>query len=327
MKFSVIIPNFNNEKYLRDTIESAINSLPVEQGEIVFIDDCSTDGSYDIALKYKEIIEIHKNDCNLGQELTTNKGLNFAKGEYAVILHSDDLLHGNFFIDLSKLLDRFPSAVMAVGERDEINSKAEKIHTLAPFYDGSYLIPGKEQAKVFMYTGFLPCQVLFRKDKILSFGGAKKSYVVNLDGLLWFKAALLGDVVYTQNIVCSYRKHASSTTSLLNKQLFHMFEYFCTLKEMFRFAEENGCDFSHEYVGAFTRMSELSIRYSKEIYASGDKLLAKRYLLLAEAIDPLLKDSAIFKNVENLIKNDVVLKSSFSTRTISYSPPEGSLAI
>ncbi len=327
LKLSVVIPSYNNAKFLRAAIESAIAMLPEGSGEVVLVDDCSSDGSYAMALEYKKAIRVYKNKNNWGQELTTNRGLKLARGEYAVILHSDDILHRNFYADLSVLLEQYPSAVMAVGERVEIDSSEKTIAAPAPFYDHDYLIPGVEQSKIFLLTSFLPCQVLFRRKVVLSFGGAKKFFNVNLDGLLWFKASLFGDVAYTQKCVCSYRRHLSSTTSSLNRSIVHLFEYYSTLKEMFIFAGERGLALEESRTRAFCRIAELAVRYGKEIYAAGNADLSRRYLMLAAAIDPRILESAAYLDVEKTIREGMPLASGLSARTVSYPPPPGSRQI
>ncbi len=327
MRLSVVIPSYNNAGFLRAAIESAISIVPEGSGEVVLVDDSSIDGSYDIAREYKESIRIYKNRSNLGQELTTNRGLRLARGEYAVILHSDDVLHRNFYAELSNLLEQYPSAVMAVGERIEIDSSGKTIVVPAPFYDHDYLIPGTEQSKIFLLSGFLPCQVLFKRKVILSFGGAKRFFKVNLDGLLWFKASLFGDVAYTQKCVCSYRRHQFSTTSSLNRSIVHLFEYYCTLKEMFNFAEEHGFALAESRSKAFGRIAELAVRYANEIYASGDVPLSKQYLMLAGAVDPLIQESPVFLDVEKTIRERMPVGSGLFARTVSYPPPPGSRQI
>ena len=327
MRLSVVIPSYNNASFLRAAIESAISIVPEGSGEVVLVDDSSTDGSYDIAREYKESIRIYKNRSNCGQELTTNRGLRLARGEHAVILHSDDVLHRNFYAELSNLLEQCPSAVMAVGERIEIDSRGTTIVVPAPFYDHDYLIPGTEQSRIFLLSGFLPCQVLFKRKVILSFGGAKRFFKVNLDGLLWFKASLFGDVAYTQKRVCSYRRHHASTTSSLNRSIDHLFEYYCTLKEMFNFADEHGVPFAGSRSRAFCRIAELAVRYANEIYASGDVPLAKRYLMLALAIDPLIQESTAFLEVERTISEGMPARAGLLARTVSYPPPPGSRQI
>jgi hypothetical protein len=248
-------------------------------------------------------------------------------GEYVVILHSDDLLNKNFFKDLVPLLDQYPMAVMAVGERIEINEQGDILLSPAPFYDGDYLIPGVEQAKVFLVSGFLPCQVLFRRNVVLEFGGAKAGFQVNLDGLLWFKASLFGDIAYRQNVVSSYRRHQGSLTSNLTPTLTHLFEYYSTIKEMFLFANKQQVDLSGERQRAFDRIADLAIRYSKEIYASGEVELARRFIAFATAVNAGVKDTDAFLDISSAIDQGSEVTNPFSERLISYEPPVGSKPI
>ena len=119
---SIIIPNYNNARYLEKTIDSAILASKKYNVEIIFVDDCSSDESVSIAESYGKELAIYKNENNLGQEITTNLGLTYSKGKYAVILHSDDLLSQDFFSVLLPLMENNHNVVMAVGERVEIQN-------------------------------------------------------------------------------------------------------------------------------------------------------------------------------------------------------------
>lgn len=327
MQLSIVIPCYNNSAYLRECIESAIETLQGQDGEVVLVDDFSTDSSYDIARDYEDQIRVYRNETNVGQELTTNRGLELATGKFAVILHSDDVLHNNFAADLLDLFERCPSAVMAVGERQEITASGDVQYAPPPFYDGDYLVPGIEQAKIFLISSFLPCQVIFDREIVLSFGGAERFFSVNLDGLLWFKTSLFGDVAYIQNLVCSYRKHSTSTTSGLNRSVSHMFEYYCTQKRMFDFAQEQGFDFEPNRPRSFMRVSELALRYGKEISADGDHETSKSYLLVAESINPQIRENSAFIEVDEANNTELELSTGISVRSISYPPPSGSHSI
>lgn len=96
MKLTVLIPAYNAE----NTILRAIKSIPpLKDIEIIVIDDCSTDDTLEIVRLYQQyspqnIVVLH-NATNMGVGYTVNKGLDFARGEYVVLLGSDD-----YFIDL-----------------------------------------------------------------------------------------------------------------------------------------------------------------------------------------------------------------------------------
>lgn len=90
---SFIIPIFNTQDYLVECIESILKQN-VDK-EIILIDDCSTDNSWNIALNYAkkyDFIYLIKNTVNQGQSASRNKGIHLAKGEYIFFVDSDDYL-------------------------------------------------------------------------------------------------------------------------------------------------------------------------------------------------------------------------------------------
>lgn len=90
-KVTVIVPVYNAEKYLRECIESIV-SQTLEEIEIFFVDDGSTDESLDILKEYERkdsrISVITQKHTNAGA--ARNKGLSYATGEYLSFLDADD---------------------------------------------------------------------------------------------------------------------------------------------------------------------------------------------------------------------------------------------
>ena len=50
---AIIIPNYNKSKYLKECLDSAVNQT-YQNKEIIFVDDCSTDNSLEIAYEYEK---------------------------------------------------------------------------------------------------------------------------------------------------------------------------------------------------------------------------------------------------------------------------------
>lgn len=100
-RISVIIPVYNQAEYLEDAIESCYNqSSPAH--EIIIIDDGSTDGSLDIALRYTfpKFPSIHSpvkvvSQVNKGLASARNTGIMWATGDYCMFLDSDDIMEEN----------------------------------------------------------------------------------------------------------------------------------------------------------------------------------------------------------------------------------------
>ena len=86
---SVIIPCYNSEKTIRETIESVL-AQTYRDFEIIVVDDGSTDGSKDVILSFgTKLTYIYQE--NKGQSAAQNTGIRFAKGDYLAFVDADDL--------------------------------------------------------------------------------------------------------------------------------------------------------------------------------------------------------------------------------------------
>jgi glycosyltransferase involved in cell wall biosynthesis len=107
MKFSIIIPVYNIEKYLEQCLDSVLNQGFVDY-ELICINDGSTDGSGEIlekyAEKYPQLVLI--NQPNQGMSLARNAGIKAAKGEYILFLDSDDSLTSDALFILQKHIQK-----------------------------------------------------------------------------------------------------------------------------------------------------------------------------------------------------------------------------
>lgn len=103
---SVIVPVFNSQNFIGRCLRSIKNqSLSKKNYEIIVIDDCSTDQSYNEIIKQKSsIIRIIKNEKNIGLPASLNKGLKKARGSFVVRVDSDDWVQYDFLNILSTFL-------------------------------------------------------------------------------------------------------------------------------------------------------------------------------------------------------------------------------
>lgn len=90
---SIITPNFNSEKFISQTINSAINQT-YTNWEMIIVDDVSTDNSVAIITsfcKQDSRIKLHQLPKNSGAAIARNKAISLAKGNFIAFLDSDDL--------------------------------------------------------------------------------------------------------------------------------------------------------------------------------------------------------------------------------------------
>ena len=95
MDLSIIVPVYNVEKYVRTCIESLFRQdLNEDRFEVIIVNDGSTDRSMEMIA---DIIQQHKNISVINQEnqglsVARNNGIAMAKGEYLLMIDSDDML-------------------------------------------------------------------------------------------------------------------------------------------------------------------------------------------------------------------------------------------
>lgn len=106
MKVSVIIPVFNDEKYLAQCLNSVINQTEKEL-EIICIDDCSTDRSIEILnqyLKKDSRIKVVRLKRNKGSGTARNIGIKLSKSEFICFCDADDVYPPNAIKSLLKAI-------------------------------------------------------------------------------------------------------------------------------------------------------------------------------------------------------------------------------
>jgi glycosyltransferase involved in cell wall biosynthesis len=86
---SVIIPNYNGEIFLKESLESVL-AQSYKNIEIIVIDDGSTDRSVEILEEYQSKIRFIKSSHN-GAAVTRNIGIELSSGEYLAFMDSDDI--------------------------------------------------------------------------------------------------------------------------------------------------------------------------------------------------------------------------------------------
>lgn len=107
-RFSIIIPVFNKEKYINETILSVLNQT-YDNYEIIIINDASTDNSLKIieeVISDKAVIINNKN--NLGLSASRNIGFEASSDKFVAFLDGDDVWDKNFLKEINELIINFP---------------------------------------------------------------------------------------------------------------------------------------------------------------------------------------------------------------------------
>lgn len=121
---SVIIPNYNGERFLKECLD-ALKRQTYDDMEVILVDNASTDDSIKLAKElYREIRVIELHD-NTGFAYAVNRGIEAAKGEYVLLLNNDTIVFPNFVKNQYKMIKGKPdvfscSALMIQNQNHEL---------------------------------------------------------------------------------------------------------------------------------------------------------------------------------------------------------------
>lgn len=114
MKVSILLPVYNAESTIRETIDSILNQTYTDF-DVVIINDGSSDNSEQTILEYKdERIHYYKNESNRGLIYTLNRGIELCKGEYIARIDADDIMLPTRLEEQIKFMEEHP-AIIASG--------------------------------------------------------------------------------------------------------------------------------------------------------------------------------------------------------------------
>jgi glycosyltransferase involved in cell wall biosynthesis len=112
MTLSVIMPNYNDSRYISIALRAIINQSYMAK-EIIIIDDGSTDNSIEIIQEFAKkhpTIKLIRNECNMGVVYSANTAIKYVTSEYIYFASANDMVLPEFFEKSMGLLERYPNA-------------------------------------------------------------------------------------------------------------------------------------------------------------------------------------------------------------------------
>jgi glycosyltransferase involved in cell wall biosynthesis len=137
---SVIIPVYNGDRYLKESIESVL-AQDYQPLEIIIIDDGSTDNSANIAKSFGEKITYYYQE-NTGHGGAINYGVELAKGDYLAFLDADDLWEKNKLNPQMKVMLNEPEIDIVSGMVQQFFSPELEQESRAKIYCEPELMKG-----------------------------------------------------------------------------------------------------------------------------------------------------------------------------------------
>jgi len=230
MKISILLPVYNMEKYLAETLNSLLRQT-FQDFELVLVDDASSDRSPEIAREYAEkftMCRIIRNETNQHLARTLNIGLQACQGEYVFRIDADDCLTPDALEKMVKTLERDTGLNGVVCDALRVDPKGRPSRILLTLTEDYYL---KKSMLFRTAFGGQPC--LIRRDVWFAAGLHAEHLRAGSDRDIGIKMAKHIRIAGIPERLYIYREHADNITSNSKgyKNSPEYLEHFCSLTE------------------------------------------------------------------------------------------------
>ena len=205
LTLTVITPVFNGEKYIVETIDSVLSANISCSFEYIVINDGSTDSTLKLLKTFGRRISLYS-QTNIGEAASVNRGLEYAKGKFVMVLSADDpMLQGNLVEKALSLFHADEQIVAVYPDWNVIDEEGQVLKTnlLSDYSEDEML--GKSKC--------LPGPgVIFLRSAALDIGGRnpKWKYVSDFD--FWLRLSRKGRIAHLPEVLAQWRANDDSTS-------------------------------------------------------------------------------------------------------------------
>lgn len=189
---SVIIPTYNNSKYISKSINSIFNQS-FKNFELIVVDDCSKDNTLQILKKYKDKrLSIFKTPKNSGSALARNIGIYNSRGKYVFFIDGDCVASKNWIKEGLKVF-----------EREKCLGVEGKIYYVSKNYRPTAI---DDSINVIKGGGFFGGNIAYTKIILGRVNGFDKNLIRMQDRDLGFKISQIGKIFFCDKMVVTHQK-------------------------------------------------------------------------------------------------------------------------
>lgn len=210
VKITVLMSVYNSEKWLKECIQSVLDSI-YEDFEFVIVDDGSTDSSSDIinsfALKDKRIVIAHQENKGLAAAL--NYGLKISTGEWIARIDADDMMNRERLKKQIFLAENTSNAIVIFSDSIEIDENGQNLRYC------KYPTRSSSLKNNLLFLKRFPCHssALIKTEVLKSVDGYREFMQRSQDWDLWYRLLNLGSFESINEPLVKSRQHESQLSS------------------------------------------------------------------------------------------------------------------
>jgi len=213
LKFSIIIPSYNQADFLEECIRSVIDQSYTDW-ELIVIDGGSSDRSVEVIKKYASNIAFWQSEKDKGQTNAINIGFSKATGDILAWLNSDDRYRSGAFSAAVDSFSKQPKLDLLYGDQGLIDSEGNDLGMIR-------CIPHIPHLTKFGGVGFPQPSTFFSKKAFQEVGYLREELEYQMDAeffLRFVRAKLLIKPIY--KCLADFRLHPESKTVRTNRSVF-----------------------------------------------------------------------------------------------------------
>ena len=223
---SIVIPLYNKEKYVLNTLQSVFNQF-FQSYEIIIVDDGSTDRSLELVKTIQdERIRIITQE-NQGVSAARNHGIEEAKYDYIALLDADDEWRPDYLSNIVELIKTYPQCSVFACAYDlrYPHSTRPIILKNMPFTEGDGILHNYFEVASSSNPPIWTSAVAFKKEAILSIGGFPVGVTSGEDLIVWAKLAVNYQIAYSTKMSASFVLDYAHLVTSLPARLYDKSDY------------------------------------------------------------------------------------------------------
>ncbi len=204
---SVVLPTYNGEKYLSQSIDSVL-AQTYSDWELIIIDDGSTDRTEEIARSYADKdkrITYYKNPKNIQLPRSLNRGFAMSVGEYLTWTSDDNVYYPDAFETMVKTLESDRELGFVFSSCDVIDADGKKVD--------EWIMPENMELRQIMGTNIVGACFMYTRRVYAIVGDYNPSLFLAEDFDYWQRIFANFKVKPIEKTLYAYRRHAENLTS------------------------------------------------------------------------------------------------------------------
>jgi glycosyltransferase involved in cell wall biosynthesis len=294
-RVDVFVPCYNYGRFLRPCVESVLTQDDVDV-RVLILDDCSSDDSEKVGRQLAAEdprVEYRRHAANRGHIATYNEGIDWASGEYTLLLSADDALTPDSLRRAAQLMDTHPHVSFVHGQSIRTSEPSREESPPAGDCETS-VIPGQEffrsACESVQNVVETPTAVV-RTTTHKLVGGYRTELPHAGDMELWLRLSLHGDVGYVHGVQAFYRVHGNNM-SVGYQQMRDLRQRQEVFRILFEEYPTRITDSDHWQKVATAALAWNAFWSATQAFDVGNSEVIDEYLEFAVKTDPRIRSSA-----------------------------------